>query len=474
MRPSSLLVAALLAATPAIAQTTVSLPTGHNLRDRAEQPGDVVLDVGNAGTYAVNGAPVSATQLPRVLMNLLSRTRDHVVYVRADAQLPAAAIDSATALVARGSACVASFVGTQQPGTRSFVSGDAGPEAGDVRRAIDVQLPVPHPAQATLARQAASAIVLEVLPGPAYRINTHDVAADNLTVALQQIFHPRPLKILYVRADPSASYQDVFRAMDAARYAGIIDIVAAPPAMTIRATRPTIDLTIRITQRDDAAAERIAGNVGRCRRGDVYAAPSAGSGGAAASEERVFFEFQVEQRASLLPGSYVLRYPDMLREGKISGEVLAQFVVDTNGVALPETFKVLKSTHDLFTQSVKDALGDMRFSPAAIAGKHVKQLVQQSFVFTYAPSTEVGADVRRDAAAIRNQPYQSSHVASPRRPRSPLRAPWRSRASRTRTPHTRPRTSARPPASRSRRATRPSRTARTGAARQARPTPRNA
>jgi protein TonB len=45
-------------------------------------------------------------------------------------------------------------------------------------------------------------------------------------------------------------------------------------------------------------------------------------------------------------------------------------------------FKVLKSSHDLFTNAVKQALTGMRFYPAEIGGRKVKQLVQQPFNFT--------------------------------------------------------------------------------------------
>lgn len=382
MRPTLVLLAATVAATPALAQRSIALPTGHNLRDRPEQPGDVVLDVSGSGAYSLNGQPIAASQIARRLMSLLLRTRDHVVYIRADAQLPASALDSASALAARGFACVASFVGTQEPGTRSLLRGDAGPEAGNVRRAIDMQLALPRIPPATLAELEASAIVLQVLPGPTYRINTRDVPAADLTRALRQIFDPRPIKILFVRADPAVSYQDVFRAMDVARISGVFELAQAPAEMTIRSTLPTIDLSVKVTERDDGAAERIEGNIGRCRRGDVYLAQSASARDRMTGPDRVFFEFQVEQRATPLPNAVAPHYPDMIRASGTSGEVLAQFVVDTNGVVEPGTFKVLKSTHDLFTQAVKDVLPKLRFMPATIAGKPVRQLVQMPFSFS--------------------------------------------------------------------------------------------
>ena len=72
----------------------------------------------------------------------------------------------------------------------------------------------------------------------------------------------------------------------------------------------------------------------------------------------------------------------MLRSANVEGEVLAQFVVDTTGRADMGTFKVLKSSHDLFTNSVRAALPQMRFYAAEIGGRKVKQLVQMPFQFT--------------------------------------------------------------------------------------------
>ena len=76
-----------------------------------------------------------------------------------------------------------------------------------------------------------------------------------------------------------------------------------------------------------------------------------------------------------------LKYPQVLRAANVSGVVLAQFVVDTNGRVELGTFKALKSDHALFTQAVSDALPDMRFDPAYVDLKKVRQLVQQPFTF---------------------------------------------------------------------------------------------
>jgi outer membrane biosynthesis protein TonB len=62
--------------------------------------------------------------------------------------------------------------------------------------------------------------------------------------------------------------------------------------------------------------------------------------------------------------------------------VLAQFTVGTDGMADTATFKVLKSTHELFSQAVKQSLAGMHFNPAEVGGKPVKQLVQMPFQFS--------------------------------------------------------------------------------------------
>jgi beta-lactamase regulating signal transducer with metallopeptidase domain len=94
-----------------------------------------------------------------------------------------------------------------------------------------------------------------------------------------------------------------------------------------------------------------------------------------------YFEFQVEKPVQLAPGSVNPAYPAELKAASVSGAVLAQFVVDTLGRAEVTTFKVLKSDHQLFTEAVKGALPGLRFSPAEVGGRKVKQLVQQPFTF---------------------------------------------------------------------------------------------
>jgi periplasmic protein TonB len=135
---------------------------------------------------------------------------------------------------------------------------------------------------------------------------------------------------------------------------------------------PDIDLKKAVTNEADFSGKGVAGGFAK---GVVGGTP------APANDNQTYFEFQVEKQVAPYPSNSAPRYPDMLRSANVEGEVLAQFVVDTTGRADMSTFKILKSTHDLFTNAVKAALPNMKFYPAEVGGKHVKQLVQMPFQF---------------------------------------------------------------------------------------------
>ncbi|HEY4215678.1 MAG TPA: energy transducer TonB [Gemmatimonadaceae bacterium] len=135
---------------------------------------------------------------------------------------------------------------------------------------------------------------------------------------------------------------------------------------------PQIDLSKKVTDENDFSGKGVAG--GRSN-GIVGGTPTP------VNDNQTYYEYQVEKQVSPDPRNAPPRYPDMLRSANVEGEVLAQFVVDTTGRADMSTFKILKSTHDLFTSAVKAALPNMRFFPAEVGGKHVKQLVQMPFQF---------------------------------------------------------------------------------------------
>jgi protein TonB len=97
--------------------------------------------------------------------------------------------------------------------------------------------------------------------------------------------------------------------------------------------------------------------------------------------DQPYFEFQVEKQVRSVPGSPQPHYPAALKKAKVSGDVLAQFIVDTTGRADMSTFKVLQTNRQEFADAVRDILPEMRFYPAEIGGQKVKQMVQQPFTF---------------------------------------------------------------------------------------------
>jgi protein TonB len=99
------------------------------------------------------------------------------------------------------------------------------------------------------------------------------------------------------------------------------------------------------------------------------------------TQEQTFFEFQVEKPAESRPGNPRPQYPFALLSRARSGEVTAEFVVDTTGRVDMSTFQVVKSTDNAFSTSVRNAVAAMRFYPAEIAGHKVRELAQQHFVF---------------------------------------------------------------------------------------------
>jgi biopolymer transport protein TolR len=95
------------------------------------------------------------------------------------------------------------------------------------RKAIDLQLPDPTPDN-TNSGPPPSQIVLEVLPGGIFKVNTQPISKADLPKKLKEIFDPRPDKIIFVKGDPAVKYSDVIWAMDVARGSGVKVIGMTP------------------------------------------------------------------------------------------------------------------------------------------------------------------------------------------------------------------------------------------------------
>jgi TonB family C-terminal domain len=134
---------------------------------------------------------------------------------------------------------------------------------------------------------------------------------------------------------------------------------------------PEVDLSKAVTNEADFSGKGVEGGVAKGVVG----------GKGPVNEDQPYFEFQVEKPVLARENNPAPRYPSMLESARVEGEVLVQFVVDTSGRAEMGSFKVLKSSNDLFTSAVKRVLPDMKFYAAEVGGRKVRQLVQMPFGF---------------------------------------------------------------------------------------------
>lgn len=106
--------------------------------------------------------------------------------------------------------------------------------------------------------------------------------------------------------------------------------------------------------------------------------------------DSVFTVLEVDSAVARSQNSAAPAYPLDLVQKHIEGGVIVRYVVDTTGFADTTSFEVIKSTNDGFVRAVRDALPYMRFAPAKIGARKVRQLVEQPFTFRIAPGVAAG------------------------------------------------------------------------------------
>jgi TonB family protein len=94
-----------------------------------------------------------------------------------------------------------------------------------------------------------------------------------------------------------------------------------------------------------------------------------------------FFVYEVERQAVPRPGQTGPQYPRAAVRQRVSGEVLAQFVVDTTGRVDMSRFRILHTNDQVFSDAVRAAIPTERFFPAERDGRLVPELIQQPFAF---------------------------------------------------------------------------------------------
>jgi TonB family protein len=96
---------------------------------------------------------------------------------------------------------------------------------------------------------------------------------------------------------------------------------------------------------------------------------------------KVYVDAEVDREVQRDPTSAAPEYPEWLMENHIEGSLTVEFVVDTSGGADSTSLKVIHSSHPAFEQSLRAALPHMRFVPAELGGRLVRQWVRQEFRF---------------------------------------------------------------------------------------------
>ena len=105
--------------------------------------------------------------------------------------------------------------------------------------------------------------------------------------------------------------------------------------------------------------------------------------------DTAFSVLEVDEMVERYDNSAAPVYPHDLMATGTQGMVQATYVVDTTGTVDTTTVRVTYSDDPRFTDSVRDALGQMRFRPAKRAGKTVRQTVEQKFRFKIVPASQL-------------------------------------------------------------------------------------
>lgn len=172
----------------------------------------------------------------------------------------------------------------------------------------------------------------------------------------------------------------------------MLPLLPAPGATKVEAVdgvtfRPGVEEAVAAPEKEGGTlpivGERSRKAVPAQRSGAIPESPDSAS----LSLSAAYLESELDQPAERDPLSAAPAYPEVLRANGVEGHVVAQYVIDTTGFADAGSFRVMDTSHPLFTSAVRDAIPGMHFRPAELAGKRVRQIVQQEFKFVITHET---------------------------------------------------------------------------------------
>jgi TonB family protein len=106
-----------------------------------------------------------------------------------------------------------------------------------------------------------------------------------------------------------------------------------------------------------------------------------GTGVTAPAPGAAYVADQVDVVVAIAKGSPMPAYPSALRSTGIDGSARFRFVVDSTGRVEVNSVEQVLASHEAFAFAVRATLARMRFTPAQVNGKTVRQLVELPFVF---------------------------------------------------------------------------------------------
>jgi protein TonB len=166
-----------------------------------------------------------------------------------------------------------------------------------------------------------------------------------------------------------------------------------PPSTSPAPAQAAPGYATRVGDGGTSLAER-QGDFGELRAGQRAAAASSGGGapGSAMDAEaemaamnmllaNAYQVVEVDSAATRDPSSAAPVYPPAMETRGIEGHVIMRFVVDSTGWVDMASAMTVEATAPEFERAVRDALPRMRFRPAKVGERPVRQLAEQLFRF---------------------------------------------------------------------------------------------
>lgn len=179
--------------------------------------------------------------------------------------------------------------------------------------------------------------------------------------------------IIYVEPPPPAPPGIPYRESGGAPTSEPAPSPLPPPPITIPNEIPLPEIPgSPIVRTKDFAG--VVGPTGGAEGAGVGSGPGPGEGG-------VWSGPAVEREVVPDPRNPAPSYPALLRARGVEGEAVLRFVVDTTGRVEPGSAVVLSADDPAFGAAVLRVLPRLRFTPARVGGRAVRQLVQQAFRF---------------------------------------------------------------------------------------------